>query len=240
MSPPHALVTGSNRGIGLEYVRQLLHRGDHVVATCRTPDAADALHDLKRDHAERLYIVPLDVAQPASIEQAFQAVESRTDALHLLVNNAGINGGGRADRFGDLDPDRMAQVLRVNTIGPSLVTQRAVDLLAAASRDRMPIVANITSGLGSIAQTKGTSAWQSYRASKAALNMLTRCMAFDLEARGVLAIAISPGWVQTDMGGAGATLTPEESVEGMLHVLEDLSLEDRGTFVTWDGRTLPW
>lgn len=236
----YALVTGSNRGIGLEYTRQLLHRGDHVIATCRAPDAAEALHKLKRVHLERLHLIPLDVAQPASIERAFQAVESQTRALHLLVNNAGINGGGRADRFGDLDPDRMAHVFRVNAMGPALVTQRAIDMLAAASEDGMPIVANVTSGLGSIAQTQGASAWQSYRASKAALNMLTRCMAFDLEARGVLAVAISPGWVQTDMGGTGATLTPEESVEGMLRVLHDLSLDDRGTFVTWDGRTLPW
>lgn len=240
MSFRYALVTGSNRGLGLEFARQLLHHGDHVFASCRDPDAADALHDLSHTYPERLHLIALDVTEAASIEQAFRAVESRTDGLHLLINNAGINGGGRTDRFGDFDPDRMARVLRVNTIGPAMVTQRAANLLAAAASQDRSMVANITSALGSIDQIRGTSAWQSYRASKAALNMLTRCMAFDLESHGVFTVAISPGWVQTDMGGSGASLTPEESVKGMLQVLSGLSPEDRGSFITWDGRTLPW
>jgi NAD(P)-dependent dehydrogenase (short-subunit alcohol dehydrogenase family) len=241
MPDRYALVTGSNRGLGLEFTRQLLDRGDHVFATCRQPDAADALHTLAQRYPERVHLVALDVADETSIEQAFRAVESETDALHLLLNNAGINGGGRADRFGGLDPDRMARVFRVNAIGPALVAQRATDLMtAAAASERLPTVVNVTSALGSIEQTRSASAWQSYRASKAALNMLTRCMAFDFESRGVLAVAITPGWVQTDMGGAGATLTPEASVRNVLAVLDDLSLADRGAFLSWEGQTVPW
>lgn len=241
MPTRYALVTGSNRGLGLEFTRQLLHRGDNVFATCRDPDRADALHDLAPRYPERLHLMALDVTEAASIEQAFRAVESQAGALHLLLNNAGINGGGRADRFGDLDPERMMRVFRVNTVGPATIAQRAADLLAAAAgEDELPTVVNVTSALGSIDRTEGASAWQSYRASKAALNMLTRCMAFDLESRGVLAVAITPGWVQTDMGGAGATLTPEESVQNMLSVIDELSMADRGAFLSWKGEHMPW
>jgi len=241
MPPRYTLVTGSNRGLGLEFTRQLLARGDHVFATCRRPDEAAALHEFTNAHPERLHLLPLDVTDSKSIAAAFEAVASQTEALHLLINNAGINGGGRADRFGCLDPDRMAHVFRVNTIGPAHVAQRAADLLArAVSGATVPKVVNITSKLGSIEHTRGSSAWQSYRASKAALNMLTRLIAFDLEERGVLVVAITPGWVQTDMGGPDAALTPAESVRSMLNVLPDLTMEDRGTFLTWDGRPVPW
>lgn len=240
MSARYALVTGSNRGLGLAFTRHLLQRGHHVWATCRAPDAADALHRAGADHPDRFHPLPLDVADPSSVAAAFRTIAARTDALHLVVNNAGIDGGGRADRFGALDPERMARVFRVNAIGPALVAQHGAALLAAAARsDRLPVVANITSGLGSIAQTeRGT--WQSYRASKAALNMLTRLMAADLAPRGVLAVALAPGWVQTDMGGAGATLTPDESVRGMLRVLDGLSLDDCGAFLSWEGAPVPW
>ncbi len=237
----YALVTGSNRGLGLEFTRQLLRRGDHVFATCRQPDAADALHALAQRYPDRLHQMALDVADTASIEAAFQAVAARTNALHLLINNAGIDGGARADRFEALDPDRMARVFRVNAIGPAQIAQRAKPLLATAAEETgQATVVNISSGLGSIAQTKGTSTWQSYRASKAALNMLTRLMAFDLASSDVVAVALTPGWVQTDMGGAGASLTPETSVAGMLRVIDDLTADDRGKLLSWKGERVPW
>jgi NAD(P)-dependent dehydrogenase (short-subunit alcohol dehydrogenase family) len=241
MSTRYALVTGSNRGIGLEFTRQLLARGYHVFATCRHPDAADALHALRSRYPDRLRLLALDVADPTSAESAFQAVADQTDRLHRLINNAGIDGGGRADRFGDLDPDRMARVFRVNAIGPAHIAQRATPLLAtAAGDDERAIVANISSGLGSIENTSGSSTWQSYRASKAALNMLTRVMAFDLVEQGVLAVALTPGWVQTDMGGAHAAITPEASVTGMLHVIENLPPDESGTLLSWEGKPVPW
>jgi NAD(P)-dependent dehydrogenase (short-subunit alcohol dehydrogenase family) len=241
MPTRYALVTGSNRGIGLELTRQLLDRGDHLFATCRRPGAADALHRLRRRYPNRIHLLTLDVADPASIESALHAIEAQTDRLHLLINNAGIDGGGRADRFGGLDPDRMMRVFRVNTIGPAQITQRATHLLAgAADSDGRAVVVNISSGLGSIAGTKGSSTWQSYRASKAALNMLTRVMAFDLAEKDVIAVALSPGWVQTDMGGSHASLSPETSVTGMLRVIEGLSPEDGGAFLSWEGETVPW
>lgn len=241
MPSHYTFITGANRGIGLEFTRQLLDRGDHVFATCRRPDAADALHGLQSTAPDRLQVLPLDVADTASIETAFSDVVSHTDRLHLLINNAGIDGGGRADRFGRLNPDRMARVFRVNAIGPAQIAQRAKPLLAAAAdAGEQATVVNLSSGLSSIAQTRGTSTWQSYRASKAALNMLTRLMAFDLAEDNVLAVALTPGWVQTDMGGEGASLTPETSVNGMLHVIDDLSPDDRGRLLSWKGESVPW
>jgi len=241
MSTRYALVTGSNRGIGLEFTRQLLDRGHHLFATCRRPDAADALHALRRRHPDRLDIVALDVADTASIASAFETVSAQTDRLHLLINNAGIDGGGRADRFGDLDPERMMRVFRVNAAGPAYMAQRATPLLAAAAAaDERATVINISSELGSIAGTNDSSTWQSYRASKAALNMLTRVMAFDLVEQGVLAVALTPGWVQTDMGGSHAAITPRTSVSEMLHVIDDLSLEDRGKLLSREGKPVPW
>ena len=241
MPPSYAFVTGSNRGLGLEFTRQLLRRGDHVFATCRRPADADALHALTERHPEQLHLLLRDGTDPESVVAAMDAVASQTDVLHLLLNNAGINGGGRDDRFGHIDPDRMADVFRVNTIGPVLVAQQAAGLLArAASDDVLPKVVNLTSKLGSIARIGGSSAWQSYRASKAALTMLTRLMAFDLAPQGVLAVAVTPGWVQTDLGGPDAALTPAESVQGVLRVLSTLTMEDRGAFLTWDGQTVPW
>ena len=170
---------------------------------------------------------------------ALDAVSAQTDRLHLLINNAGTDGGGRADRFGDLDPERMMRVFRVNTVGPAHIAQRATPLLAAVAGERA-IVINISSELGSMAGTNGSSTWQSYRASKAALNMLTRVMAFDLAEQGVLAVALTPGWVQTDMGGSHAALTPETSVSGMLRVIENLLPEDRGKLLSWEGEPVPW
>jgi NAD(P)-dependent dehydrogenase (short-subunit alcohol dehydrogenase family) len=241
MPTHHALVTGANRGLGLEFTRQLLDRGYVVFATCRRPDAAKALHDVEQVHSHRIHILPLDVTDTASIDAAFQDVVAHTEQLHLVINNAGIDGGGRSDRFEALDPGRMARVFRVNAIGPVQITQRAQPLLAgAAEAGEQATVVNISSSLGSIARTTGTSTWQSYRASKAALNMLTRLMAFDLAADDVLAVALTPGWVQTDMGGAGASLTPETSVNGMLHVIDGLSPEDRGALLSWEGETIPW
>lgn len=237
-----ALVTGANRGLGLEWTRQLLHRGDTVFATCRHPRMAPQLDELGTAYSDRLHKVELDVTEPDSIRRAVQAVEEETSALHLLINNAGVNGGGRSDAFGALEQERMLHVLNVNTVGPHLLAQAAANLLktTAAQEEATPKVINITSQLGSIARVRGQAAWQSYRASKAALNMLTRLLAFEMKPHEVIAVALHPGWVRTKLGGSGAALAPRESVRGMLEVVDALTMEDAGTFCAWDGHTLPW
>ena len=231
------LVSGANRGLGLEWVRQLVGRVDRLFATCRRPGDADALQELAASHPDTITVVELDVTDPAAIDAAADRVREDAGALDLLLNNAGVNGGGSSDRFGTVDADTMTDVLRVNAVGPHLMTQSFADLLRAAAGGAT--VVNVTSQLGSIARTSD-GGWHSYKTSKAALNMCTRLQAGTLEDDGVTVVAMHPGWVRTDMGGANARLSTEEAVSGMLDVIDGLSPADAGRFLAYDGEELPW
>jgi NAD(P)-dependent dehydrogenase (short-subunit alcohol dehydrogenase family) len=235
----HALVTGANRGLGLEWVRHLTGTVDRLFATCRRPDDAHELHEIAEAHPDTIEVVALDVADPDAIADVVEQVAGETGALDLLVNNAGINGGGTSDRFGTVDADTMTRVLRVNTVGPHLMTQAFADLLRTGAEDRRAIVVNVTSQLGSISRTSG-GGWHSYKASKAALNMCTRLQAAELRGEDVIVVAMHPGWVRTDMGGSNARLSTEESVSGMIEVIGDLTPDDAGRFLTYDGQELSW
>ncbi len=235
------LITGSNRGIGLEMVRQLAPRADVVVATCRRPDEADDLAALAAEHPDTIDVVELDVADPASIQDTRDDIADRYERVDVLFNNAGVNGGGTADTFDTVDLDTLMHTFRINAAGPHLMTQAFASLLrAGASAGSAAAVVNITSQLGSIANTKGRGTWHSYKASKAALNMLSRLQAHELRSDGVIVVAMHPGWVQTDMGGSNARLTPERAVSGILEVTTNLSTEDAGRFLTHAGDALPW
>jgi NAD(P)-dependent dehydrogenase (short-subunit alcohol dehydrogenase family) len=239
----HVLLTGANRGLGLEWTRRLADRVDRLFATCRRPDEAHELADLADAHPDTIEVFALDVADPDAIAAAAERIEEETGALDLLVNNAGINGGGTGDRFGAVDQETMMDVLRVNTAGPHLLVQACASLLRVGGTDgsaagNESIVVNVTSQLGSIANTNGGS-WHSYKASKAALNMCTRLQAGALSGDAIV-VSMHPGWVRTDMGGSNARLSPEESVGGMLDVIAGLTLDDTGRFLTHDGGELPW
>jgi NAD(P)-dependent dehydrogenase (short-subunit alcohol dehydrogenase family) len=233
------LLTGSNRGIGLEFARQLAGRVRTLYATCRRPNQAEDLRDLADEHASTLRVLPLDVTDADSIEMARTLVASDRGRVDLLINNAGVNGGGSSDRFETTDAETMMHTYRVNAVGPHMLVQAFADLLRQAGEDGGARVVNITSQLGSIANTRGGS-WQSYKASKAALNMCTRLQHGALGGEGVCVVSMHPGWVQTDMGGSNARLTPQESVAGMVDVIDDLSMDDSGCFLTYAGEELPW
>lgn len=230
----HVLITGANRGLGLEFTRQYLARGATVHAACRAPGQATALAALAGDHPGRLHRLALDVADPESIGGLRRQLEAHTDRLHRLVNNAGILV--RGERFGELDPTVMARSHAVNTIGPVLVSQACAPLL---ERGRPARLANISSGLGSIAGVDGFHS-PSYNASKAALNMWTRLLAQELNPRGVLCFALRPGWVRTAMGGEQAELTPEVSVAGMIAALESATADDQLAMLGHDGGHTAW
>lgn len=236
---PTALVTGANRGIGLEWVRHLAEPVEQLFVTCRRPDEAEALARLAEAHPATIEVFGLDVSDPEAIERAAARVRDRAGRLDLLINNAGINGGGKNDRFAEVDPETMMEVFRVNAAGPHLLAQAFAELLRAGAAQMPAVIVNVTSQLGSIANTQ-RDAWNTYKASKAALNMCTRLQAAALRDDGVIAVAMHPGWVRTDMGGANARLSTEESVEGMIEVVVNLSLDDTGQFLTHDGRELPW
>ncbi len=233
--PRHSLVTGANRGLGLEFVRQLLARGDHVVATCRHPGKATALTVLAGAHPGRLHVLPLDVADPKS--QAALAAElplalGEGGRLDLLVNGAGVLHSG--ERFGKVAAAILEDSFRTNAAGPFLVAQALAPLLADGAR-----VANLSSELGSIAGA-GRFGTPSYCISKAAQNMASVLLAHALEDRGIVVVALHPGWAQTDMGGPRATVPAAESVRGMLRVIDGLRPADSGSFRDWQDETLPW
>ncbi|XP_074839603.1 C-signal-like [Carettochelys insculpta] len=257
------LVTGANRGIGLELVKQLLGSSNPpkwVFATCRDPagERTLELQELAAKHSN-LVIVALDVTDPASIKAAAARVEAhlKGSGLNLLINNAGIW------KFNTLEletPEDMALVYATNVMGPLLVSQAFLPLLKQAAQGSpqrglscsKAAIINISSDAGSIQNVYLWHLFQiiSYRCSKAALNMLTKCQALGYGGDGILSVAVHPGAVQTHMGNSGsdqlaislgeAVLTVEASVRGMLHVLSTLSEKDNGAFVNWEGEVLPW
>src|SRR5688572_17916267 len=226
------VVSGANRGLGLEFVRQLLARGDEVVAGCRDPAAADALAALGADG--RLDVVALDLADDASIAAFVAAVEARFDGVDLLVNNAGMLVSG--ERFGAVARDTLVATFDVNAAGPFLLTQALAPRLAAGRRPR---VASVSSGMGSIARLEAFRS-PSYSISKTALNMASALLARALNPRGVGVLTLSPGWVRTAMGGDTAPLTPAQSVAGMLRVIDDTPGLPAGEFLDHDGTPLRW
>jgi NAD(P)-dependent dehydrogenase (short-subunit alcohol dehydrogenase family) len=227
---PSILITGANRGLGLEFARQYSAEGWQVFAACRNPSSANHLHEIRKRADSTLTILPMDVTDLASVRAAAKQLSGM--AIDVLVNNAGIAGPssqmtGRGD---------WAHVLDVNTMGPLRLIESFTDHLARSDRR---LVVTITSGMGSLADnTSGGSI--AYRTSKVAVTMVTRSAAIDLASRHITCVVVNPGWVKTDMGGPGAQLTPQESVGAMRKLIANLTLEDSGKFFNWNGREYPW
>ena len=233
------VVTGANRGLGLEFARQLLSAGEEVVGTVRDPGQAGDLRAVVDAFGGRGVIVRMDTADPASITAAAARVGERFAALDLLVNNAGVlshQGRASSGPLAELDPEAVLEVLRVNAVGPLAVTRALAPLLNAAGHST---VVNLSSGLGSIAGTAGRGNI-GYAMSKAALNMCTRQLGAELRSQGTTVVSISPGWVSTDMGGPAAPLDPPQSVKLMLSTIEGLTSESSGRFLDHTGGELPW
>ena len=201
------VVTGAGRGLGLEFVKQLLPRAECLIATARNPEAAQEVQELARNSAGILKIVQLDLSDEESIQRAIEEIGKLVSSLDLLINNAGIYIGrpgttAGSDRLGKLTMQGGVETLRTNAVGPMILTQGLLPLLQALPQAR---IISLTSGLGSIANTAG--APMHYSVSKAALNMYMRGLAAQLRSSGIISVVINPGWVQTDMGGRGASIT---------------------------------
>jgi NAD(P)-dependent dehydrogenase (short-subunit alcohol dehydrogenase family) len=225
------LISGANRGLGLEFAGQYLSAGDRVIAGVRDPDGAGELKALAGP--ERLGVHALDVADAASI-RAF-ARETGGAPIDILIANAGVYGGQRQNRLGDIDYDVWLATFIVNTLGPVRLAEAFVDRVAAG-RDRKMVA--ISSLMGSIADSSG--GHLIYRSSKAALNSAWHNLALTLKERGVACFPVHPGWVQTDMGGAGAPLSPEQSISSLRAHIDRWPLAESGRFLSWDGKELPW
>ena len=228
---PTTVVTGANRGIGLEFVRQCLERGDTVIAGCRNPDEAADLRGLAP--AE---VLPVDVGQEASIKDFADSIEENVD---LLINNAGTsatNLGLERSSTGVLHApiDITLDLIRINGLSAASVTRSLLHCLSEGSQ-----VVNITSQIGSMVVGARFDDLP-YSTSKAVMNMVTVQLATQLRDKGITVAAFHPGWVRTDMGGSQADISAEESAGGILSATEQLRLEDSGSFLRWDGSTHPW
>ncbi|GAB2176835.1 SDR family oxidoreductase [Dongia sp. agr-C8] len=225
---PTVLITGANRGIGLELAKQYAGDGWSVIATARDPKQADGLKALKGD----IRIEALEVTDEKQIAALAKALKGT--AIDVLLNNAGMLTG--YESFGDTDTKSWLQTLHVNSIAPLKLTEALVEHVAASQQKK---VAAITSGMGSIGTHASTGAY-AYRSSKAALNMVMVTAANELRSRGISVAVISPGWVRTDMGGAGAPLDVKQSAAGIRKVIDKLKVGISGQFFNYSGENLPW
>jgi NAD(P)-dependent dehydrogenase (short-subunit alcohol dehydrogenase family) len=233
-SSHRCVITGGNRGLGLELVRQRLARGDRVAASCRKPAEATALQALAVANPGRLHVLALDVESDASRRAFAREVADLFEGVDLLVNNAGVLV--RGERFGELDAAQIEMMLAVNTVAPLMLAQALAPRLQQGVRPR---VLNIGSALGSIARADGFYT-PGYRISKAGLNMAGVMMAHALNPLGIGVITASPGWVKTDMGGSDAELTAQESVASLLRLLDEVPGIPAGVFLDRNGGALPW
>ena len=220
-------ITGAGRGIGLELARQSTQKGWQVIGSVRSFEARDALLAEFPD----ANILVFDVTDYKAIEKAVANLDTTVD---ILVNNAGIIGPTRQSTL-DMDFDGFTNVLETNVLAPLKITQIILPLLI---RSKNPRIINISSKMGRMEFS--TSDRIAYRASKAALNKITQGLATDLAGQGVSVVAMHPGWVQTDMGGAVAEITPQQSAAGILSVAEGLEQAQSGTFIDWDGTPQTW
>jgi NAD(P)-dependent dehydrogenase (short-subunit alcohol dehydrogenase family) len=231
--PDTVLVTGANRGIGLELVHQYVQAGWRVHACCRRPEKAPELSRLAAAADGLLSIHPLDVTNATQLA-ALPGILGAAP-LDVLINNAGVYGQDDAD-FGNTDVAAWLETFHVNAIAPLKVMEALVSRVAASRRR---IMACLSSKMGSMADNRSGGSYV-YRSSKAALNAVVKSAAVDLMPRGVVVVALHPGWVKTDMGGPNAEIGVIESVRAMRHVLDTLTRSDSGRFIDIDGSTIPW
>ena len=232
------LITGTNRGLGLEFVKQYLMRGDRVIATCRDLKKGQLLQELYQSYEELLSIIQLDVASADSRDKAYSEITTLAESIDIFINNAGIASGGSANSYilGTLHTENIERVFQVNAIAPVLLVEKFLTLIEQGTAPR---VINITSGLSSIAR-KNMVFRYSYCASKTALNMFSKLLSLQLRDKSIIVIPLHPGHVKTDLGGSYAPLVPEQSISGMIKVIDSLTVEDSGKFLDWQGQELPW
>lgn len=224
--PTNTLVTGANRGLGLEFVRQLRARGERVFATARSPKDAAELRGVTPD------VLALDVSSESSIASLAAALKGQ--AIDVLINNAGVFGDDAS--LGALKMSEFQRVFAANVFGPALVAKALRPNLDLGGRK---LIANISSTLGSIASSTAGFSW-SYRSSKAALNMLSVAMHNELSPMGYTCVAFCPGWNKTDMGGKDAPLEPKDSIRSLIGVMDRLTKADSGKFLSHEGKGIAW
>jgi len=253
----NVLVTGASRGLGLELVKQLVKNPENqpnrspakVIATCRNPGNADELMELASEEKDRLFVKALDVLDydsfPDFVNNDIKPIV-QGEGVTCLINNAGVSG--QSLNVEKVNPEAMLETYKTNAIGPLMLTKSMVPLLKIGAQKDIrngALVVNMSSVLGSIKlnhprMSQGYGGAYPYRSSKAALNMVTRSLCLDLFSLNIKTMAMHPGWVNTDMGGMNATLTPENSVACMLEVIENFDSDlYNGNLVDYKGQIMP-
>lgn len=235
---PTILITGANRGLGLELAKQYAGAGWRVLGCCRAPAEAKALNRLAEESKNRVTVHRMEVTNPAEI--AATAKTLKAEPIDVLFNNAGVLGAPieqtRPMSFGSLDYAMWEEVLRVNTLAPVRVAEAFVDRVAASERKLMVFMSTY---MASIAELSDGGYYQ-YRSSKAALNLVVKALSLDLKPKGIRTLAVHPGWVSTDMGGAAAPVKAPDSVNGLRQVIERYGKDETGKFYNYDGKQFAW
>ncbi|HUU79671.1 MAG TPA: SDR family oxidoreductase [candidate division Zixibacteria bacterium] len=231
-------ITGSSRGLGLEFTKQYLELGNQVIASCRKPEKAKNLHDLKKLFPNTLTIIQLDVTKENERERVFGQIKKAFGSIDILINNAGIISGDGKNIYnlGDVHKEDFMKILQINSLAPLLMNEKFLPLLEKGTNSK---IINMSSQNGSITQrTQGGK--YSYCTSKAALNMITKILSNDLREKEITILSIQPGWIKTDMGGPEAPLEPKEPISKIIKLVESIGITDTGKFLTQEGKELPW
>ncbi|MDD2684981.1 MAG: SDR family oxidoreductase [Gallionella sp.] len=228
------LITGANRGIGLEFCNQYAVAGWRILACCREPGKADALNKLAARYPDLIHLHALTVTDHAQIEQLARTLAD--ESIDLLINNAGVYPAADKRGFGHTDYAEWMAAFNINTMAPLKMVEAFVTQI---TRSKLKLIVTITSQMGSI-DDNGSGGSYLYRSSKAAANMVVKSLAVDLKEKGITAVAFNPGWVKTDMGGPNAMISVEQSVGDMRKVIGGLTPADTGKFIGNDGVVIPW
>ena len=235
---PTVLITGANKGLGLGFAKRYAHDGWRVLACCRDPAAASDLHALAQTHDVQVHA--LDVTDHAAVDALAETLQG--EAIDLLLNNAGYQGG-HPQKFGHTNYADWDTAFRTNVMG---VMKMCEAFAPHVERSDRKLIVNVSSRTASIAnKTKADpdnykGELHQYRASKSALNMVSRCMAWELQPRGIAVVMLGPGWVRTDLGGPTARLSVDEAITMCVPTIATFTHEDTGTFRGHDGSVVPW
>ena len=227
------LITGANRGIGLEMVKYSMQQGWRVFACCRNPHNADSLFNIAKLSNGKVSVHIADMQELATLQAL--SYELRNEPIDMLINNAGISGSDN-NKFGNVDVSSWLQAFQVNSIAPLKMVEAFSEQLLMGKRK---LVACMGSKMGSMADN-GYGNSYIYRSSKAALNAVVKSLSIDLREQGIISVALHPGWVKTDMGGPNAEITTRQCVEQLFNHLTRLTIEDSGRFIDIDGSDIPW
>lgn len=229
----NVLITGANRGIGLEMVRYAMQQGWRVFACCRNPHTAENLFNIARLSNGQISVHIADMLELATIQAL--SYELRNDPIDILINNAGIYGSDK-NIFGAVDAESWLQTFQVNSIAPLKMVEAFHEQLLMGQRK---LVACMSSKMGSMADN-GSGNSYIYRSSKAALNAVVKSLSIDLKEKGIISVALHPGWVKTEMGGPNAEISTRECVDQLFSHLSSLTINDSGRFIDIDGSDIPW